>query len=451
MTFHAYNTLTRRKEPLEPTVRPGRVGVYVCGPTVYDAIHIGNARPLVVFDLLFRLLRHRYGPERVTYVRNITDIDDKINAAAAERGVAIARLTETTIARFREDAAALGCLEPSREPRATHHVPEMVRLVETLLEGGNAYRAEDHVLFDVASWPGYGRLSGNDRDAIVAGARVEVAPYKRDAADFVLWKPSNEDQPGWDSPWGRGRPGWHLECSAMSTAYLGDAFDIHGGGRDLVFPHHENELAQSRAARPEAGFARLWMHNGYLTVGGEKMAKSLGNFFTVRELLAEVPGEALRLFLLGAHYRAPLDFTRERLSEAKRALDRFYNALAEAGEPARGSPPAGVVEALEDDLNTPRALADMHALADRVFRGEAAAAAALRGGGALLGLLAQPARIWFRGAPADDTAGIEALIARRARARAARDFATADRIRGALRARGIELEDTAETTNWRRL
>jgi len=451
MTFHAYNTLTRRKEPLEPLVE-GKVGFYVCGPTVYDLIHIGNARPLVVFDVLFRLLRRSYGEGNVTYVRNITDVDDKINAAAAERGIAIRDLTETTAQRFHEDAVALGCLEPTREPRATEHVPEMIALIERLIAGGHAYAADGHVLFDVPSWPTYGRLSGNSRDEIVAGARVEVAPYKRDAADFVLWKPSTGDLPGWDSPWGRGRPGWHLECSAMSMKYLGADFDIHGGGRDLIFPHHENEIAQSGAAHDHAGFASIWMHNGYLTVNGEKMSKSLGNFFTVRDLLAEFPGEALRFLLLGTHYRAPLDFTKERLAEAKATLDRFYNALAKALEPAAGELPAEIVEALEDDLNTPLAISHMHAIADRVFRGEGGAAAELRAAGAIMGLLGASSRDWFRGGAADDeAAGIEALIADRLAARKARDFAAADHIRDALKARGIELMDGPEGTAWRRV
>ena len=452
MTFQAHNTLSRSKEPLEPTIVPGKVGFYVCGPTVYDLIHIGNARPLVVFDVLFRLLRRTYGDGNVTYVRNITDVDDKINAAAAERGIAIRELTETTARRFHEDAEALGCLAPTHEPRATDHIPEMIAMIEALIEAGHAYAADGHVLFDVPSYEAYGRLSGNSRDEIVAGARVDVAPYKKDAADFVLWKPSTGDLPGWDSPWGHGRPGWHLECSAMSRRYLGDNFDIHGGGRDLIFPHHENEIAQTCAAHDHAGFARIWMHNGYLTVNGEKMSKSLGNFFTVRELLDEYPGEALRLLLLGTHYRQALDFTRERLAEAKQTLDRFYNALSKAREPQAGELPVEIVAALEDDLNTPLAISQMHALADAVFRGEAGAAASLRAAGAIMGLLGATGQDWFRGGAADgEAAEIEGLIEERLTARKNRDFARADRIRDDLKARGIELMDGPEGTAWRRV
>lgn len=450
MTFHAHNTLTRRKEPLEP-LHPGKVGFYVCGPTVYDLIHIGNARPLVVFDVLFRLLRHEFGDGNVTYVRNITDVDDKINAAAAERGIPIRELTETTAQRFHEDAAALGCLQPTHEPRATDHIADMIVMIEALIARGHAYEADGHVLFDVPSWPGYGRLSGNSRDEIVAGARVDVAPYKKDAADFVLWKPSTGDLPGWDSPWGHGRPGWHLECSAMSKHFLGEAFDIHGGGRDLIFPHHENEIAQTCAAHDHAGFASIWMHNGYLTVNGEKMSKSLGNFFTVRELLEDYPGEALRLLLLGTHYRQALDFTKERLAEARQTLDRFYNALAKARDPEPGEVPDEVIAALEDDLNTPLAISHLHALADAVFRGEAGAAASLRGAGAIMGLLGTPARQWFQGGEDGEAEEIEGLIEQRLAARTSKDFATADRIRDELKARGIELMDGPEGTSWRRV
>jgi cysteinyl-tRNA synthetase len=374
MTFQAHNTLSRRKEPLEPTIVPGKVGFYVCGPTVYDLIHIGNARPLVVFDVLFRLLRRTYGEGNVTYVRNITDVDDKINAAAAERGIAIRELTETTAQRFHEDAEALGCLAPTHEPRATDHIPEMIAMIEALIEAGHAYAADGHVLFDVPSYEAYGRLSGNSRDEIVAGARVDVAPYKKDTADFVL------------------------------------------------------------------------------TVNGEKMSKSLGNFFTVRELLDEYPGEALRLLLLGTHYRQALDFTRERLAEAKQTLDRFYNALSKAREPQAGELPAEIVAALEDDLNTPLAISHMHALADAVFRGEAGAAASLRAAGAIMGLLGATGQDWFRGGAADDEAAeIEGLIEERLTARKNRDFARADQIRDDLKARGIELMDGPEGTAWRRV
>ena len=455
MTFHAYNTLTRRKEPLVP-LRPGRVGIYVCGPTVYGPIHLGNARPLVVFDVLFRLLRHRYGAGNVTYVRNITDIDDKIVAAARERGIAVEALTAATVRQFHEDAAALDCLPPDAEPRATCHLPEMIRLVQRLIASGHAYRAAGHVLFHVPSWPAYGRLSGNDRDRIVAGARVEVAPWKKDAADFVLWKPSDASLPGWESPWGRGRPGWHLECSAMSACHLGLDFDIHGGGRDLVFPHHENEIAQTLAAHPQAGFARLWMHNGLLTVDGRKMAKSAGNFHTLRALLDDWPGEALRLALLTTHYRSPLDFSFDLLRRAQATLDRFYKAVEGAPLPegrreeagGAAAPPAEALAALDDDLNTPAALAVLAALADRALAGEAGAAAALRGAGALMGLLQGEARAWFQRGGA--TAWVERLVAERRAARQARDFARADRIRADLAARGIALEDGPAGTTWRR-
>ncbi len=455
MTFHAYNTLTRRKEPLVP-LRPGRVGIYVCGPTVYGPVHLGNARPLVVFDVLFRLLRHRYGASNVTYVRNITDIDDKIVAAARERGIAVEALTAATVRQFHEDAAALDCLPPDAEPRATCHLPEMIRLVQRLIASGHAYQAAGHVLFHVPSWPAYGRLSGNDRDRIVAGARVEVAPWKKDAADFVLWKPSDASLPGWESPWGRGRPGWHLECSAMSACHLGLDFDIHGGGRDLVFPHHENEIAQTLAAHPQAGFARLWMHNGLLTVDGRKMAKSAGNFHTLRALLDDWPGEALRLALLTTHYRSPLDFSFDLLRRTQATLDRFYKAVE--GAPLAGGrreepggavePPPEALAALDDDLNTPAALAVLAALADRALAGEAGAAAALRGAGALMGLLQGEARAWFQRGGA--TAWVERLVAERRTARQARDFARADRIRADLAARGIALEDGPAGTTWRR-
>jgi cysteinyl-tRNA synthetase len=449
MTFHAYNTLTRQKEPLEP-IELGKVGFYVCGPTVYDLIHLGNARPLVVFDVLFRLLNREYGDGNVKYIRNITDVEDKINAAAKERGIAISDLTATTTERFHEDAAALGCLEPTVEPRATAHIPEMITLMETLIARDHAYVADGHVLFDVPSYEPYGKLSGNSRDEIVAGARVDVAPYKKDAADFVLWKPSTDDQPGWESPWGFGRPGWHLECSAMSHKHLGANFDIHGGGRDLIFPHHENEVAQTCAADPENGFARMWMHNGYLSVDGEKMSKSLGNFHTVRDLLEDWPGEALRFALLTAQYRQPLDFTFDLLKQAKASLDRFYNALAQSAEPAAGPVPDDVLAALNDDLNTPQVISIMHSLADGVFRGEKGAGAALRGAGAVMGLLQSSAKDWFQSGDDDEAGEIEDLIAQRLAARANKDFAEADRIRDDLKARSIDLMDGPEGTTWRR-
>ncbi len=361
-----HNTLTRRREAFSP-LDPSHVTMYVCGPTVYDLAHLGNARPVVVFDVLARLLRRLY--PRVTYVRNVTDVEDKINARAAETGESIASITARTLADFHTDMAALGALAPDQEPRATGHIPEMIEVIERLIERGHAYEAEGHVLFAVNTDPDYGRLSGRSPDELLAGARIDIAPYKHDPGDFVLWKPSGPDLPGWDSPWGRGRPGWHIECSAMSWRYLGETFDIHGGGTDLIFPHHENERAQSLCAFPGSGFARVWMHNGMLLVHGEKMSKSLGNFFTVRDVLAKAPGEAIRLLLLRTHYRSELDFTDAGLEEARRELDRLYRAVERS--PADPAPelPEQVQAALCDDLNTPLALAGMRALADAALGG----------------------------------------------------------------------------------
>jgi len=455
-----YNTLTRRKEPFEP-VDPGHVRVYVCGPTVYDYAHIGNARPVVVFDVLARLLRALY--PRVTYVRNITDVDDKIIAAAAENGELIEAVTRRYADAFHADMAALGALPPDIEPRATDHIPQMIAMIEGLIASGHAYAADGHVLFSVPSMPDYGKLSRHSRDALIAGARVEVAPYKNDPADFVLWKPSTDDQPGWDSPWGRGRPGWHLECSAMSEAHLGETFDIHGGGQDLIFPHHENEIAQSVCSHGGAPFVRYWMHNGYVTVEGEKMSKSLGNFYTVHDLLAEFPGEAIRLALLSAHYRQPLDFSRRAIGEAKSQLDRMYGALRETRgidvEPAT-APPEAVLEALCDDLNTPLALSRMHEIVRAMNstgrrRAKVGFKQDLLAGGKILGLLAQEPEAWFKGTgpgggEGPDEAAIEDLIRQRAAARKARAFAEADRIRDELAADGVVLEDGPGGTTWKR-
>jgi cysteinyl-tRNA synthetase len=441
------NSLTRRKERFVP-LDPSNVRMYVCGPTVYDLAHLGNARPVVVFDVLARLLRLLF--PRLTYVRNITDVDDKINARAAESGEPIAAITARTTADFHADMAALGALPPDAEPRATGHIPEMIQLIERLIANGHAYAAEGHVLFAVASDPEYGKLSGRSSDELLAGARVEIAPYKRDPGDFVLWKPSTPEQPGWDSPWGRGRPGWHIECSAMSWRYLGETFDIHGGGQDLIFPHHENELAQSCCAFPGSFFARTWVHNGMLLVNGEKMSKSLGNFFTVRDVLARAPGEAIRLLLLRAHYRAALDFTDAALAAAKQELDRFYRALERHPSIAAATTvPAPVLEALCDDLNSPLALSHMHALADAALAGDPAAAAGLRAAGGALGLLQADPSAWFRGG--GDGAEIDAAIAARLAARKARDFARADAIRAELAAKGIVLEDGPQGTTWRRV
>ncbi|HYM31407.1 MAG TPA: cysteine--tRNA ligase [Candidatus Cybelea sp.] len=460
MALRLYNTATRRKEDFSP-IDPANVRMYVCGPTVYDYAHIGNSRPVIVFDVLFRLLRREYGAAHVTYVRNITDIDDRIIEAAKSSGEPIASITARTTKAFHEDMAALGNLPPSVEPRATETVAEMITMIEQLIAGGHAYAAEGHVLFHVPSMPDYGKLSRRNRDELIDGARVEVAPYKKDPADFVLWKPSAADQPGWDSPWGRGRPGWHIECSAMSKAHLGASFDIHGGGRDLIFPHHENELAQSECAN-HALFARFWVHNGFVTVNGEKMAKSLGNFITAHELLEKYPPEAIRLNMLKTHYRQPLDWTDEGVRESKAELDRFYLALrdASAARAAKTSDqaPEGVLEALRDDLNTPLAISRLHdnlrALNNSIKSGNAADIARLATGltaaGAILGLLGQSPEAWLKG-DNEDKGAIDALIARRIEAKKAKNFAEADRIRDELAGKGIVLEDKpGGRTEWRR-
>ena len=446
--LHLHNSLSRRKERFEP-IDPNHVRMYVCGPTVYDLVHVGNARPVIVYDVLARLLRRLY--PRVTYVRNITDIDDKINTRAAENGEPIEALTARTTEAFHADMAALGALPPDIEPRATQHIHEMIVMIERLIASGHAYAAEGHVLFSVGSFADYGKLSGRSPDELLAGARVDVAPYQRDAGDFVLWKPSPPELPGWDSPWGRGRCGWHIECSAMSWKHLGESFDIHGGGTDLIFPHHENEVAQSLCAFPGSRFARYWVHNGMLLVDGEKMSKSLGNFTTLRDALKRAPGEVIRLLLLRTHYRSTPDFSDAAIEEARKELDRFYRAVEACPGVDVGEPTAVVMDALCDDLNTPLALSAMHALADRALTGEADAAAALRGAGALLGLLGSTPDAWFRGA-GDDAAEIEAAIAERLAARKARDFSRADAIRKELLDRGIELEDRRDgTTGWKRL
>ncbi len=438
-----HNSRTRRRELFTP-IDPAHVRLYVCGPTVYDRAHIGNARTFLIFDVLARLLRHDF--PRLTYVRNITDVDDKINARATERGVPIEAVTAETAQFFAEDMASLGILPPDIEPRATAHVPDMLRMIETLIDLGHAYAAEGHVLFSVPSFAAYGALSGRDPDALRAGARVEVAPYKRDPGDFVLWKPSPPDLPGWDSPWGRGRPGWHIECSAMAERYLGHDFDLHGGGQDLIFPHHENECAQSLCAHPGSGFAHTWLHTGMLRVNGEKMSKSLGNILTVPAILARAAPETARLTLLQTHYRAELDFTDAGLAESKRALDRFYRAMANA--PAtEGAVPAAFLAALRDDLNTPAAIACLHGLADAALGGDVAAAGGLRAAGALLGVLGQTPAQWFQAGV--DGGTVEAAIAERAAAKRLRDFARADAIRADLLARGIVLEDTPTGTIWR--
>ena len=449
-----YNTLTREKAPFVP-IDPANVRMYACGPTVYDAAHIGNARPIIVFDLLFRLLRHLYGAEHVTYARNVTDVDDKINARAAERGISIRELTDGTLKSFHEDIAALGLLtpaevnrpgEPARfiEPRATDHIAEMVSLIEGLVAAGHAYVAADHVLFDVPSMPEYGQLSKRPLDEMEAGARVEVAPYKRSPLDFVLWKPSKPGEPSWPSPSGiaaPGRPGWHIECSAMSWKHLGQTFDIHAGGIDLIFPHHENEVAQSRCCFGTPVMANVWLHNGFLQVEGEKMSKSAGNFITIREVLNDWPGEVVRLNMLKTHYRQPIDWTFRSLEEAQRTLERWYGIVGDV-RPAPEVPPS-VLEPLLDDLNTAAAFAELHRLDQP---------AALKAGANLMGLLGQTQSGRTQTsleASGIDVARVEALLEERRAARAAKDWAASDRVRDALAAIGVAVKDNKDgTTTW---
>ena len=433
-----YNTRTRAKELFVP-LDAENVRAYLCGPTVYDRAHLGNARNVVIFDILIRLLRRLY--PRVTYVRNITDIDDKINARAKERGVSIEDVTEGPVRWYHEDMAALYTLPPDIEPRATEHLPEIIGIIERLIANGHAYEAEGHVLFSVASDPEYGKFSGRSPDELIAGARVDVAAYKRDAGDFVLWKPSSPELPGWDSPWGRGRPGWHIECSAMSWRHLGQDFDIHGGGDDLIFPHHENEIAQSCCAFPGSKFANVWVHNRMLLVNGEKMSKSLGNFLVLHDVLEKAPGEAVRFLLMRSHYRSTLDFSDSGLVEARKELDRFYRAIQQHPDAADRKVPLHLVfDALLDDLNTPAAIAALHKYADLAFAGNAAGAVALKAAGQLLGLFNVSPEEWFRGGI--DEGAIEGLVARRVLARLAKDFAESDRIRDVLlNEHGVIIED----------
>ncbi len=455
MTLSLYNTRTRQKEPFAP-LQPGRVTMYVCGPTVYSFPHIGNARPAVVFDVLARLLRTRY---QLTYARNITDIDDKINRAAAAEGVPIGEIAVRYAKAYHADMRALGVLAPDIEPRATEHLASIIRMISGLIDSGHAYTAEGHVLFRVASCADYGALSRRDQRELLAGARVEVAPYKESAGDFVLWKPSTPDLPGWDSPWGRGRPGWHIECSAMVAEHLGPTIDIHGGGNDLIFPHHENEIAQSSCAHGGALFVRYWLHNGFVNIDHTKISKSLGNVLLVRNLLDQAPGEAIRLALLAAHYRQPLDWTSEVLPEARRKLDRLYGALrdVEGWQALEAEPDAGFIAALDDDLNTPQALAVLFNLARDANRSNdpaerAGLAARLRASGALLGLLGADPNAWFMAEVSDGLSAeqIETMLAARRAARANRDFKLADQIRDQLVEAGILIEDSAEGTRWRR-
>jgi len=453
-----HNTLTGQKESFVPQ-HPDRVTMYVCGPTVYSYAHIGNYRPPVVFDTLARVLRRRFG--RVDYARNITDIDDKINAAAAKEGVDIRAITDRYAAAYHEDLASLGVEPTTYEPRVTEHLPQIISMIERLIASNHAYAAEGHVLFHTLSYAGYGALSKRDEQSLMAGARVEVAPYKKHAGDFVLWKPSSADQPGWDSPWGRGRPGWHIECSAMSEAVLGETIDIHGGGHDLIFPHHENEIAQSTCAHGGAVYARFWLHNGFVNVNHEKMSKSLGNVLLVRQLLETLPGEVIRLVLLTGHYRQPLDWTDDVAADARKKLDRVYGALRDLGdvEPAAGvTAPQGFIDALEDDLNTPMALAELFELVRAANKAESAdekarLKAQLLDAGSLLGLLRQSPQDWFSAATSESELSaerIEQLIADRAAARKAKNFSESDRIRNELAEQGVLIEDGAQGTRWRR-
>ena len=454
MELRLYNNLTRALEVFEPQ-DPNRVTMYVCGPTVYNYVHIGNARPYVVFGLLANLLRRRYG--RLVYARNITDVDDKINQAAAEQGVPIGEITGKFAQAFAEDMGRLGIEPPDVTPHATAHIPHIIAMIERLIESGHAYAAEGHVLFSVASFPDYGRLSRRDPEEMLAGARVEVAPYKRDAGDFVLWKPSTPELPGWDSPWGRGRPGWHIECSAMAEAHLGDTIDIHAGGVDLQFPHHENEIAQSTCAHGGAVFARFWLHNGLLNFDGAKMSKSIGNVARVHELLEKHPPEALRYALLSAHYRQPLEWSDSLIEQSVRTLDRLYGTLRDlAGVPATEPiVPVAVESALCDDLNTPAALAELSRIAGEARKAESPIARAslkaeLLGAGLLLGLLQQAPEAWFNRGEGGDDSRIQALVEERNAAKASRDFVRADAIRRQLAEEGILLEDTPQGVRWRR-
>lgn len=437
-----YNTGTRTRERFEP-LDSRNVRMYVCGPTVYDRAHIGNTRPVVVFDTLFRLLRHVYGENHVTYVRNFTDVDDKINARAAETGRPIHDITAETIQWFLDDTAELGVLDPTEMPRATTFVPQMVTMIGSLIEKGHAYEAEGHVLFRVRSYPQYGSLSGRSVDDMIAGARVETAPFKDDPLDFVLWKPSHDELPGWESPWGRGRPGWHIECSAMALELLGETFDIHGGGNDLTFPHHENEIAQSMCARPEGGFARIWMHNEMLQVEGRKMAKSAGNFFTVRDLLAKgVPGEVIRFAFLSTHYRKPMDWSERKRHEAEATLRRWYGQVMEAKDSAEPDP--AVVSALANDLNTAGAIAELHRLSRANDTGR------LRASLRFLGLMQDALPSWAseRQVSHEISTLIERLLREREDARAARDFARADALRDGFASAGLIVRDTPDGVVW---
>ena len=460
MELRLHDTLTKEKRAFVP-LDPGNVRMYVCGPTVYDFAHIGNARPVIVFDVLFRLLRHVYGNDHVTYVRNITDVDDKINDRAARDfpglalNEAIRKVTEKTATQFHADVASLGCLPPTVEPRATDFVlpradgkPDMVTLIKQLIARGHAYEAGGEVLFDTQSMADYGALSGRRLDEQLAGARIAVDALKKNPADFVLWKQSSQNEPGWESPWGTGRPGWHIECSAMSAAYLGDVFDIHGGGLDLIFPHHENEIAQSRCAHGTPVMANYWMHNGFLEVEGAKMSKSLGNFVTINEVLADWPGEVVRFNMLKTHYRSPIDWTLKALEESAKTLDDWYLVAADS----KGERPSGaVMDALSDDLNTPQMIAALHGLRNSAASGNEADRDAFGASLRLLGFLAETAAAWSdrkQKASGVDAGQIDRLILERTAARARKDFRESDRIRDQLAAMGVVIKDSKEGTTW---
>lgn len=454
-----FDTMARHKRPFEP-IDPDRVTMYVCGPTVYNYAHIGNARPVVVFDVLYRILRREFGADHVVYARNITDVDDKIIAAAKELGEPISEITEKFAAIYNDDMAALGALQPNLTPKATEHIGPMIGMIQSLVYGGHAYESEGHVLFDVNSYEKYGKLSNRDLDDMIAGARVEVASYKRNPADFVLWKPAADDEPGWDSQWGRGRPGWHLECSAMTAAHLGKTIDIHGGGVDLVFPHHENEVAQSVCAHDGKPMANYWLHNGFLTMGSDKMSKSLGNVQLVHELIAHYPGEVLRYALLTAHYRAPLSWTTDLLTKSRRSLDRVYGVLRRLGdvEALETEAPEAFLEALYDDLNTPKALAELFQIAGEANKAatpddKARAKGELLAAGALLGLGQGDPDEWFglTGMDAAERDAIDALIVKRQVARETKDWPAADAVRAELTALKVQVDDGPEGSTWRKL
>ena len=473
MTLNLYDTMSRTKRAFAPR-DPKRVTMYVCGPTVYNYAHIGNFRPVVVFDLLFRVLRDLYGDDAVLYAANVTDVDDKINRKAAEEGVPIGTISDRYLAAYNADAAALGALPPTFQPRVTETMDAIVAFIADLVKEGAAYAAEGHVLFDTQAFPDYGKLSGRPMDEMIAGARVDVAPYKRHPADFVLWKPSKTDEPVWESAFGPGRPGWHIECTAMIEQALGLPIDIHGGGIDLVFPHHENELAQGVCAGHGHEYAEVWMHNGFLNMGDEKMSKSLGNVALAHDLLEQYPGEAIRWALLAGHYRQPLEWTGELIEQAKSALDRLYRVLDDSarfldgvptGARASGGEHTGatqafdaVLAALRDDLNTPTAFAGLFQLADHLrsavmgkdVAGVERSRALLLEAGQLMGLLAADSRSWFQGGADDDLkARVEALIAARLAARTAKDWPEADRIRGELSALNVEVMDGPTGATWR--